>query len=422
MACSSARTSRSSRRNENRAEGPAGPGGADEPRGCRGDVRTAKESLRQSEERFRLLVEGVQDYAILMLDPEGRVATWNLGAERLKGYKAEEIIGKNFSVFYTPETVQAGHPQRELELAIQHGRYTEEGWRVRKDGTRFWADVTITALRDAQGNLRGFGKVTRDFTERKRAEHRVREHTAQLEAVNQELESFCYSVSHDLRAPLRAIDGFSMILQKTYGDKLDAQGYHYLERVCTATQRMGHLIDDLLNLSRTARSEMRMTAVNLSELACTIANDLQETASERKVTFSIAPEMVVHADASLMRVVLENLLGNAWKFSGKRAEARIEVGSTTDAGKTAYFVRDNGVGFDMKYADKLFGAFQRLHSVTAFDGTGVGLANVQRIILRHGGRVWAEAVVDQGATFYFTLLPRGSSYDKDHSARRGQSR
>lgn len=338
-----------------------------------------------------------------MLDPEGRVATWNLGAERLKGYKAEEIIGKNFSVFYTPETVQAGHPQRELELAIQHGRYTEEGWRVRKDGTRFWADVTITALRDAQGNLRGFGKVTRDFTERKRAEHRVREHTAQLEAVNQELESFCYSVSHDLRAPLRAIDGFSMILQKTYGDKLDAQGYHYLERVCTATQRMGHLIDDLLNLSRTARSEMRMTAVNLSELACTIANDLQETASERKVTFSIAPEMVVHADASLMRVVLENLLGNAWKFSGKRAEARIEVGSTTDAGKTAYFVRDNGVGFDMKYADKLFGAFQRLHSVTAFDGTGVGLANVQRIILRHGGRVWAEAVVDQGATFYFTL-------------------
>jgi light-regulated signal transduction histidine kinase (bacteriophytochrome) len=234
-------------------------------------------------------------------------------------------------------------------------------------------------------------------------ERRVKERTAELEAASKELESFCYSVSHDLRAPLRAIDGFSMILQESYGDKLDAQAHNYLERVRAATQRMSHLIDDLLKLSRTARSEMRITTVNLSELACTIAKDLEGTAPERKVTFSIAPQMVVHADASLMRVVLENLLGNAWKFSGKRAEARIEVGSTTNAGETAYFVRDNGAGFDMKYADKLFGAFQRLHSVTAFDGTGVGLANVQRIIHRHGGRVWAEAAVDQGATFYFTL-------------------
>jgi signal transduction histidine kinase len=234
-------------------------------------------------------------------------------------------------------------------------------------------------------------------------ERRVKERTAELEAANKELESFCYSVSHDLRTPLRAIDGFSMILQESYGDKLDAQAHNYLERVRAATQRMGHLIDDLLKLSRIARSEMSMTTVDLSELACTIAKDLQETAPERKVMFSIAPEMVVLADANLMRVVLENLLDNAWKFSEKRAEARIEVGSTTNAGETAYFVRDNGAGFDMKYADKLFGAFQRLHSVTAFDGTGVGLANVQRIIHRHGGRVWAEAAMDQGATFYFTL-------------------
>jgi signal transduction histidine kinase len=240
-------------------------------------------------------------------------------------------------------------------------------------------------------------------TENAELERRVRERTAQLEAVNKELESFCYSVSHDLRAPLRAIDGFSMILQESYGDKLDVQAHKYLERVRAATQRMGHLIDDLLKLSRTARSEMRITTVNLSELVCTIAKDLEETAPKRKVTFSIAPDMIVNADANLMRVVLENLLGNAWKFSGKRVEARIGIGSTTNAGKTAYFVRDNGAGFDMKHADKLFGAFQRLHSVTAFDGTGVGLANVQRIILRHGGRVWAEAAVDQGATFYFTL-------------------
>ncbi len=225
----------------------------------------------------------------------------------------------------------------------------------------------------------------------------------ELERANKELESFCYSVSHDLRAPLRAIDGFGLILQKSYSDKLDAQGQNYLGRVRAATQRMGQLIDDLLNLSRIARSEMSIATVDLSELAGTIAKDLQETAPERKVVFSVAPEMVVLADANLMRILLDNLLGNAWKFSGKRAEARIDVGSTTNAGETAYFVRDNGAGFDMKYADKLFGAFQRLHPVTAFEGTGVGLAIVQRVILRHGGRVWAEAAVDRGATFYFTL-------------------
>lgn len=255
-------------------------------------------------------------------------------------------------------------------------------------------DEQDQALRESEERLRDLNQEL---------ERRVIERTAQLEAVNKELESFCYSVAHDLRAPLRAIDGFGMILQKSYGETLDVEGHDCIERLRAATQRMGHLIDDLLNLSRIARSEMRMTTVDLSELARRVAHDLHETAPERKVTFGIAPDMVVLADPNLMRIVLDNLLGNAWKFSGKRADAWIEVGSTTNAGKTAYFVRDNGAGFDMKYADKLFGAFQRLHPVTAFDGTGVGLANVQRVILRHGGRVWAEAAVDQGATFYFTL-------------------
>ncbi|MES2353514.1 MAG: ATP-binding protein [Pseudomonadota bacterium] len=234
-------------------------------------------------------------------------------------------------------------------------------------------------------------------------EGRVAERTMQLEAVNKELETFAYSVSHDLRAPLRSIDGFTMILQESYTAQLDERGQHYFQRIRAATQRMGHLIDDLLKLSRTVRSEMNFSTVNLSELAQAVAKELQDAAPERKGTFSIAPDVIVHADATLMRTVLENLLGNAWKFTGKCAEARIEVGNTTDMGNTVYFVRDNGVGFDMKYVDKLFGTFQRLHAVTEFEGTGIGLANVQRIIQRHGGKVWANAALGQGATFSFTL-------------------
>jgi len=234
-------------------------------------------------------------------------------------------------------------------------------------------------------------------------ETRVAERTAELEAVNKELESFSYSVSHDLRTPLRGIDGFTVILLENYGDKLDEQGRHYLERVRSATERMSHLIDDLLQLSRTIRSEMNLTKVNLSEMASSIVNDLQESMPDRTVEFLIEPDMIIQADAVLMRVALENLINNAWKFTSKKPLARIEVGSMMHAGKKTYFVRDNGTGFDMKYAEKLFGAFQRLHSASEFDGTGVGLANVQRIINRHGGRVWAEAKLNEGATFYFTL-------------------
>ena len=234
-------------------------------------------------------------------------------------------------------------------------------------------------------------------------EQRVAERTAELESANMELEAFSYSVSHDLRAPLRAIDGFSNLLQEGYGESFDEEGRNYLDRVRAASQRMGHLIDDLLKLSRTSRSEMKPTEVNLSELANTIANELRELAPERQVTFSIAPDMITYADAPLMRIVLENLLGNAWKFTRKRGEARIEVGTTIIDGRKTYYVRDNGTGFDMQYADQLFGAFQRLHTESEFEGTGIGLANVQRIIRRHGGQVWAEGKPDEGATIYFTL-------------------
>ncbi|MDM9581671.1 MULTISPECIES: sensor histidine kinase [unclassified Nostoc] len=234
-------------------------------------------------------------------------------------------------------------------------------------------------------------------------EQRVAERTAQLEATNKEMEAFSYSVSHDLRAPLRSIDGFSQALLEDYADKLDALGQNYLQRVRAATQRMAQLIDDLLNLSRLTRSEMRYEKVDLSALVEAIATELHKTQPERQVEFVIAPGLVANGDAHLLRIVLENLLGNAWKFTGKHQKARIEFGLLLQDNTDVYFVRDDGTGFDMAYVEKLFGAFQRLHAMTEFEGTGIGLATVQRIIHRHGGRVWAESAVEQGATFYFTL-------------------
>ena len=234
-------------------------------------------------------------------------------------------------------------------------------------------------------------------------EERIQKRTAQLTLANQELEAFSYSVSHDLRSPLRAIDGFSQILLEDYRDKLDAEGLDSLQRVRAASQRMGRLIDDLLQLSRYARSELRQASVDLSALVCAVADDLQRLAPERRVDFVIADNVVAMADPTLIRVVLENLLGNAWKFTAKQPAAKIEFGTLRVGDESAFFVRDNGAGFDMDYAPKLFNAFERLHSIAEFPGTGIGLANVQRLIRRHSGRVWAEGKVSEGATFYFTL-------------------
>ncbi len=230
--------------------------------------------------------------------------------------------------------------------------------------------------------------------------------TTALQAANRELEAFSYSVSHDLRAPLRAIDGFSQVVLEDYTERLDAEGKDYLHRIRGATHRMTDLIDALLDLSRVARAELHWQTVDLTALGESIAAELRQTQSDRRVGFVIADGLTASGDARLLRVVLENLLGNAWKFTAKQPQARIEVGSLTQPdGTWVLFVRDNGAGFDMTYADKLFGAFQRLHRMSEFHGTGIGLATVQRIIHRHGGRIWAEGAVDKGATFYFTLEP-----------------
>jgi signal transduction histidine kinase len=244
-------------------------------------------------------------------------------------------------------------------------------------------------------------------------EKRVEDRTTQLTVANKELEAFSYSVSHDLRAPLRSIDGFSQILLDDSGDKLDEQEKRYLHRIRAATQRMGSLIEDLLNLSRVTRSQIHRGRLDLSSLARSAANDLQNAQPEREVELRIENGLETDADSGLLRIVLENLLSNAWKFTSKRPSACIEFGKIQQNGTPAYFVRDDGAGFDPAYAERLFGAFQRLHSTDEFPGTGVGLATVQRIVQRHGGRVWAESAEGHGATFYFTLA--GTPYEETKS-------
>jgi len=254
---------------------------------------------------------------------------------------------------------------------------------------------------DEIGTLsRAFDQMTGRLQESRAA---LEEKTAQLVEANKELESFSYSVSHDLRAPLRAIDGFGQRLLEVCRDKLDASAVHYLDRIRAGTQIMAHLIDDLLDLSRVSRTKLNIQPVNLGAVAQRIATELQRDEPQRRIALSIVKDGSVHGDERLLEIALRNLLGNAWKFSAKREHARVEFGVTRQDGNTIFFVRDNGAGFDMAYADKLFAPFQRLHSAVEFPGTGIGLATVRRILQRHGGRIWAEAAMDQGATFYFTV-------------------
>ena len=367
------------------------------------EQKRATDALKQSEEMFRLIVSNVKDYAIVVLDPQGQVISWNGGAQRIKGYTTEEIVGQHFSVFYPPEELANGKPDIELKSARELGRFEDESWRVRKDGTRFWANVVVTPLADDTGRLRGFVKITRDITERKRAAEEILRRSMELETANKELETFSYSVSHDLRAPLRGIEGFSQALQEDYEQQLDNTARDYLRRICAATHRMGELIDDLLNLARVTRAEIHRESIDLSRLANDVAQEIRSSEPQRMVALKIAEGLQADGDTRLVRVALQNLIGNAWKFTSKCERAEIEFGEKTANGDRAYFVRDNGAGFDPSYVSRLFGPFQRLHAATEFPGTGIGLATVQRIVHRHGGAVWAEGLVNRGATIYFTL-------------------
>lgn len=361
---------------------------------------------------LHVVLESITDYAVFTLDADGRIESWPLGAERIKQFKADEVIGKHFEMLYLPEDRARGLPRQNLEKAAKRGTFQQEGQRMRKDGTPFDADVTISAIREDSGELVGFIKIVRDITSRRQQERQITElthdlqrkvisQTAKLQAANEDLEGFCYSIAHDLRAPLRAIIANARLLEEECGEHVGEVGQQYVDRLTKASRRMSDLVDDLLAFARVGRHEIRRKPVDLTEMARQIADESCEHCQSGTAEFEIDEDIKTEADPELIRVVLDNLISNACKYS--RPGVRIHVGKANIAGQDVFYVKDDGIGFDMQYHEKLFRPFERLHLDSAYEGTGIGLANVKRIVGRHGGKIWAQSMPGEGATFFFTL-------------------
>lgn len=383
------------------------------------ELLSLNESLRKSENRYHLMVEEVQDYAILYLNREGIVENWNAGAEKIKGYKAAEIIGKNFSSFYTAEDKASNLPQKLLALAVETGRAKQEGWRVRKDGSRFWASVVITAVHNEKKEVIGFSKVTHDLTEKKKANDALRNNAKELEQknevlkkMNKELESFAYISSHDLQEPLRKIQTFATRIAEKELEHLSENGRDYFERMQLAAARMQTLIEDLLAYSRTNTSERKYQHTNLNKIVEEVKAELKEELQQKHATIDAGELCHANIIPFQFRQLLHNLISNSLKFSKPEQAPRIkinsEIGSGTRFGNSNLrpsatychiSVSDNGIGFEEEYREKIFGLFQRLHGRTAFKGTGIGLAIVKKIVDNHNGVITANSQLNNGATF-----------------------
>ncbi|MCK9532460.1 MAG: PAS domain S-box protein [Gammaproteobacteria bacterium] len=371
--------------------------------------RFVEAALRASEARLSALIEAAPD-AIVITTREGRIEYVNPLAERMFGFGRGELIGRGIARLI-PQWFDAPPLRAVLDGAVAPGAaanlHDEALTARRKDDSRFPVEVSASAM--AQNGRHYITAIVRDVAERERAAREIRQlnehlarHVERLTSLNRDLESFSYTVSHDLRAPLRSIDGFSALLVEDYADKLDEQGCDWLQRIHLAATRMSDLIDGLLRLSRITRADLVREPVDLSALATSIAETLRASAPARAVTFHIAPDLHCQADRAMATVLLENLLGNAWKFTAACARAQIHVARARTKGREVFVVSDNGAGFDMRYAGKLFKPFERLHG-RDYPGTGIGLATVQRIVQRHGGEIWVESKEGEGTRFYFTL-------------------
>ncbi len=394
-------------------------------------IRERSMELLESEQRFRLMADNLRDYSIFFLDAQGCITDWTDSAQRMEGYSPSEMLGQHYTKLLQPDNPDEASniAAQMLRMAASRGQHELHTWQTRKDGSRYWAHSILIALRDDSGELRGFSKISRDMTDAKRLddlmrnindelENRVVERTEQLLAANKDLESFSYSVSHDLRSPLRHISSFVSLLEEHLADKVDDTTQRYLGTIGNSARHMSQLIDGLLAFSRLGRSAVNVMPVDFTMLVEAVVSQIAHDTEGRVVDWVIAPDLpVVQGDALLLREVWANLLGNAFKYTRPRERARIEVGWSVDpAVGYTFYVKDNGVGFDTKYAQKLFGVFQRLHRASEFEGTGIGLALTRRILERHGGSIWAESQQGEGSTFHFSLpfegcSPSDSSHD-----------
>ncbi|MCF2502410.1 PAS domain S-box protein [Dyadobacter sp. CY107] len=377
----------------------------------------SEEILRQSEARYRSLVEQVGDYGIFMLDTKGRIGSWNEGAKRIKGYTADEVIGKYFSIFYPEEDILSGKPARELRIARATGKYEEEGWRLRKDGSRFWANIVITAVYDAERVLSGFSKVTRDLTERKLAEQSLQDRSNEyrqlvreltttndaLSAVNQELEEFTAIVSHDLKEPVRSVKSYLYLIgQHVEQQKYDQIGASVAKSI-KGTQRMQDLIDNLLKYSQVSKTGLKREKLNLEDVLTEAELNLDDAIKKSGAQLSkdIAAKGLI-GDRVQLAQLFQNLLANALKFTGGKMP-EVSVRSWTESGNVRIAVTDNGIGIAEQHLEKVFGVFKKLHFPNQYPGTGMGLAICKKVVERHNGKIWAESSPGQGTSFHVMI-------------------
>ena len=358
------------------------------------------QKLKESEKRFRLLIEDVKDYAIFLIDPQGIVMSWNKGAENIHGYAASEIIGEHFSIFYTKEEVEKGEPEQNLEMATKNGRLESEGWRIKKSGKLFWVEVSFTALYDSNNVIKGFSKVTKDNTVRKVAEDALKEKRQELARSNSELEQFAYVASHDLQEPLRMETSYVQLISKRYKGKLDQDADEFIAFAVDGSNRMRVLINSLLEYSRVNR-EKPFEPIDLNVLLEDINQNSNQIAGTGVViTWGKLP--VISGDPVLIGQLFQNLISNAIKFkSDKPPEINIEC--ETNETEYSFEIQDNGIGIQKEYSEKIFVIFQRLHSKEKYPGTGIGLAICKKIVERHGGKIWVESEPDKGSVFHFTI-------------------